>query len=236
MPRCSTPQLLSLLLLLLGSSLLGACSGAPPFDAKAVVQEWAAFMDRDYVLRPGDRIAISVYEFEPLDQELTVSPTGDVSLRRVPEPLKAAGRSIAAFRRDVQATYAKIVQQAEVSVTLIEVAVQTVYVAGEVRDPGAIPYVTGMTLTQAIAAAGGFDITVKWSDIRVLRNRGRESDKTYRVNTDAILFDGSPDFLLLPGDVVWAQTSAVADAGNWVDLYIRRLLPFPIAGVAIPLN
>src|SRR5687768_275676 len=47
---------------LLASACLffAACAGAPPFDAKAVATEWAAYMQRDYVLRPGDRLAIRV--------------------------------------------------------------------------------------------------------------------------------------------------------------------------------
>ena len=37
-----------------------ACAGAPPFDAKAVAVEWAAYMQRDYSLRPGDKLAVQV--------------------------------------------------------------------------------------------------------------------------------------------------------------------------------
>jgi hypothetical protein len=48
-----------------------------------------------------------------------------------------------------------------------------------------------------------------------------------------VLYAESPDFLLLPGDVVYAQTSTIADMGNWVELYIRRLLPFAITGVSV---
>jgi len=70
--------------------------------------------------------------------------------------------------------------------------------------------------------------------VRVLRNSGKGTDKTYRVNAEQILFEASPDFLVLPGDVVFCQTSGIADAGNWVELYIRRLLPFQIGGLAVP--
>ena len=40
-------------------------------------------------------------------------------------------------------------------------------------------------------------------------------------------------FLLLPGDVVYAQTSTIADLGNLVELYVRRLLPFSLGGPAL---
>ena len=50
---------------------------------------------------------------------------------------------------------------------------------------------------------------------------------------DAVLLEEWPDFLLLPGDVVYAQPSSIAEAGNWVELWIRRLLPFRLGGPAL---
>ena len=76
------------------------------------------------------------------------------------------------------------------------------------------------------------DLTAKGSDVRILRN-ANPKPRTFRVNYDEILFSASPDFILLPGDVVFCQTSGIADAGNWVELYIRRMLPIPITGVSV---
>ena len=45
-------------------------------------------------------------------------------------------------------------------------------------------------------------------------------------------FQLAPDNLA-PGDVVYAQTSTVADIGNLVELYIRRMLPFQLGGPAL---
>ncbi len=214
-----------------------SCSSAPPFDAAAMVREWSAFMDRDYVLRPGDKIVVDVYPSTDLQQEAVVSPQGTVNLRRIPEPMKAAGKSIGGFRRDVQAAYGKVLQEAEVSVALAEASANTVYVTGEVRRPGPTLYAPGMTLAQAIAAVGGLDIRAKWGDVRVLRYYGSADQvRTHRVNMDAVLLDGSPDFLVLPGDVVYCQTKAIADLNDIVTLYITRMLPIQISGAAIPTN
>ncbi len=226
-----TPLLFLALCLLM--SLLGSCAGAPPFDARAVLREWVAFMERDYVLRPGDKIAVSVYKDEELSLETVVSPTGTVSLKRLDREFRAAGKSIGALRREIQAAYAKIFRKPEVNVSLVEPTARSIYVAGEVRTPGAVPYVPGMTLSQALASAGGLGLTAKWSDVRILRNDGRGRDHTYRVNVDSVLHEGTPDFLLLPGDVVYAQTSGIADVGDFIELYIRRILPIPITGFAV---
>jgi protein involved in polysaccharide export with SLBB domain len=231
--------------LILLTTLLAACAGAPPFDAKAVAMEWAAYMQRDYVLRVGDRLAVRVDELATAGagaaggetsgvvQDVIISPTGTVDLRRLPGPLHLAGRSVGAARTDILEAYKSVIPQPTVSVSLTEASAQSVYVCGEVGAPGAIAYRPGLTMTQAIATAGSFDITIKHSDVRILRISPDGSQRTFRVNMDQILHNDAPDFLLLPGDVVYAQTSAVADVGNLVELYIRRMLPFSLGGPAL---
>lgn len=218
--------------------LLTACAGAPPFDAEAVVREWAAFMQRDYVVQPGDRLAVTVYPppeppDDDLSQEVVVSPQGTIRLRRIDAEIRAAAKTIGALRSEVQAAYENVLRNPEVSIALAEARVRSVYVAGEVQKGGPMAYAPGLTLSQAIASAGGLRITAKSSDVRVLRHAGGGRARTIRVNLDDILYEGSVDFLLLPGDVVFCQTSGIADVGNFVELYIRRILPFTITGVAI---
>ena len=210
------------------------CSSAPPFDAQAVVAEWAAYMDRDYVLRPGDRLSVTAYQMPELTQEIRVGPNGQVSLLRLEQPVSANGKTVQQFRREVQELYGARFRNAELSLVLLEAAVNSVYVAGEVHHAGAIPFDPSLTLLKAVGAAGGIAITAKPSDTIVTRKDGRGVNRTYRVNLDAILYGDSPDFPLLPGDVVWVQTSGIADAGNWVELWIRRLLPISLGGAPLP--
>lgn len=204
-----------------------------------MVTEWAAFMQRDYVLRPGDRLTVRVDQLggegEGRDsvQEVIVSPTGSIDLRRLPGPLQVGGKSVGATRTLILEAYKGQFTDPRVSVALRDASAQSVYVTGELRRPGPAVYQPGMTLSQAIASAGGWDISVKHSDIRVLRIGPDGSNRTFRINMEAIFFEGSPDFLLLPGDVVFCQTSGIADAGIWVELWIRRLLPFSIGGPTV---
>lgn len=239
-----------LLVLLL---VFASCSSAPPFDARAVVQEWAAYMQRDYTLRAGDRLSIRVEQLATAEgaaaqgqggaqagggtQEVVVSPNGTIDLRKLEAPLHVAGTSVGAARSMIIAAYEKFFTETpRVTVTLVQAATESVYVCGEVRNAGVQPYHPGMTMIQAIAAAGSFAITVKESDIRVLRINQDGSQRTFRVNMSDVLYGDYPDFLLLPGDVVYCQTSLIADLGNLVELYIRRLLPFQITGVSLQGN
>lgn len=220
-----------------------ACSSAPQFDAKAVAMEWAAYMQRDYVVRPGDRLAVRVdlptttpvTQGETTDntREIVVSPTGTIDLWRLPGPLQVAGKSVGEVRTLVLEAYLRQFNEVRIGIHLAQAAVQSVYVCGEVRNAGAIVYTPGMTLTQAVSAAGSFNYTVKESDIRVLRINPDGTQRAFRVNLDRVLRAEWPDFLLLPGDVVYCQTSTIADLGNLVDLYVRRLLPFSLGGPAL---
>lgn len=238
-PHGSVPGPIRAVALVFLAFLFCACSSAPPFDAKAVALEWAAYMQRDYVLRAGDRLSVRVDQLrgegEARDsvQEVRVSPTGSIDLRDLPGPLHVGGRSIGATRTDIIEAYKAQFVEPRVSVTLLEASTQSVYVCGEVFRPGPVPYQPGLTMTQAIASAGSFNYTVKHDDVRILRLAADGSNRTFRINMDDVLRDQSPDFLLLPGDVVYCQTSGIADAGNWVDLWFRRLLPFSIGGPAL---
>ncbi len=225
--------------LLLAAPLLNltGCTSAPPFDAKALALEWVGFMQADYVLSPDDKLIISLHpkdELRPLPQNITIPPTGMVNLARIPHEIRALGKTVRTFRREVQLAYGAIFQdEVEIQVSLVSTAVSSIFVTGEVNAPGAVNYTKGMTITQAVANAGGFLITAKPSDVRLIRNAPGEKPRTYRVNMDDIMFDSYPDFMLLPGDVIYCQTSAIADAGNWVELYIRRLLPIGAENAAI---
>lgn len=219
---------------------LTACYAAPPFDARAVATEWAAYMQRDYVLRPLDRLMVRVDQFaggsgDARDnvQEVIVSPSGTVDLRRLPGPLQVGGKTMSAARTLIVEAYKQEFAEPRISVSLTEAAVQSVYVCGEVRAAGAIPFQPGMTMTQAIAAAGSFHYTVNHDHIHILRVSPDGSQRNFRVNMEAVFEGEQPDFLLLPGDVIYCETSGIADAGNWVDLWIRRLLPLQLGGPAL---
>ena len=233
--RCLTSSLLAVV-----ATLFVACA-APPFDARAVATEWVAYMQRDYILRPGDRLAIRVdqlsggVEGDARDnvQEVIVSPMGTIDLRLLPSPLHVGGKSMSGGRALIIEAYKHEFTGPRVSVSLTEAAVQSVYVCGEVRAAGAIPFQPGMTMTQAIAAAGSFHYTVNHDNVRILRVNPDGTQRTFAINMAAVFQEEQPDFLLLPGDVIYCQTSGIADVGNWVDLWIRRLLPFQIGGPAI---
>lgn len=79
-----------------------------------------------------------------------------------------------------------------------------IYVSGNVKKPGAFPLKENITLTQAIALAGGPDQDSKRKEVRLWRANGpNQTDKIEQiVNLDEIEKNASKDILLRPYDIV----------------------------------
>ena len=212
------------------------CSSAPPFDPRKMVSEWDSYMNRDHILVPGDQLTVVFPGMGNAEtpQQTVVSAEGTVTIPRVPEPIRAVGRKVSEFRRLVQESLTQANAGLEVLIYLTKPLEKAVYVGGEVRTPSAIAWHSSMTVTRAIAAAGSFLITAKDTDVFVVRpDPTTNAPRSIRINVDSIVHGKEVDFVLLPGDIVWAQTSTIADLGNLVELYVRRLLPFNLSGPTV---
>ncbi|MDX2237309.1 MAG: SLBB domain-containing protein [Hyphomonadaceae bacterium] len=74
----------------------------------------------------------------------------------------------------------------------IRIAKGAVYILGEVNQPGEYPFTTGMTLRNAVAAAGGFTYRANQSRVFIQR-QGEPDERAYRL---------TPDLTVQPGDTV----------------------------------
>lgn len=208
-------------------ALLAACSSAPPIDAKLVVQEWVAYMNQDHVLVAGDVLDIHVPSVNPPTHRVAVSAEGSVSLPQLAQSLQGGGRTMSQFRQQVIETYNRTgTNPGNVTVTLATPSIKSVYVLGEVREPGPVPWNEQMSLAKAVASTGGTIVTAKPSDVYITRaDPASLQPRTFRANLTSIAYGESMDFPLLPGDLVFVQTSAGGDVAYFVDLWIRRVLP-----------
>lgn len=124
----------------------------------------------DYRLNLGDVLEISIHGFPELRQKAMVELNGDVSLPPAGR-IRIVGMNIAeaqaAIRKLVTARPLRqkfadgrenltVVAADDVSVSISEY--RPVYVTGDVAKPGELVFRPGLTVRQAIALAGGFDI------------------------------------------------------------------------------
>ena len=172
------------------ASLLTACDG--PRGLAGDVPALAAMAQADtYLLSPGDKLKVTVFNEPDLTGEFQINHAGDVAFPLV-GTIPAAGLSVAEFQNQLLRRLRNgYVRNARVS---IEVASYRPFnVFGEVRNAGQYPFRPGLTVQDAIAIAGGFTYRAN-SRTAYVRRANANAETTVQL-------DG-PRVSILPGDDV----------------------------------
>lgn len=226
-------------LVVLMASLPFACAPLPKATPIAEIPELA---DKEalYKIGPGDVLDIKFFYTPDLDETVAVRPDGMISLRLV-DDVKAAGRTPKELDDALTALYkSRLPEKPDLSVIVRGFESQRVYVTGEVRAPGELPLKSGLTVMQAVTAAGGLLNTARPDSILVVRKetlKGRDAYNAavYRVNmSDPMLgpdSGGGAFAALEPTDIVYVPKSGIAQANLFVDQYVKNL--FLINGLSL---
>ena len=195
----------------------------PPLEAapEAGVSGEAA---AGYRLQPGDVLRVKFLYHPELDIKVPVRPDGDIALQLAGE-IHAAGLRTTELEQVIKERISDRLRDPEISVIVAQLAEQKVYVGGEVRLPGFVPYQPGMNPLQAIMDRGGFTDTARLDS--VLRLSGAEHDyQGTRLDFTKPLSEGTRENTHLgAGDVLYVPRTFIGDVGSFVKLYIRDLLP-----------
>lgn len=144
----------------------------------------------DYTLGIGDVVKITVYGHQDLSGDFTIEPDGVISfplIRDVP----AAGYTADELENTIAAKLSpEYIVDAKVSAEVQ--AFRSMYILGEVKNPGKYEYVPNMTLLQAIAIAGGY----------TYRANENNADVTRHVKGALKTFTVDDKTMLKPGDTV----------------------------------
>ena len=187
-------------------SIVSACvrRGASAADA-ALYAEAAREnpIGKPYVIGVADVVRVGVWKSEDLSGDISVRPDGTITVPFVGE-LKAAGRTTSELQQDVAQRVATIVRDAVVTVSVVEVNSYRFTVAGNVERPGLFSARSYVTVSEALALAGGANRYGATDDIVVVRNTPGRAARRIPINYDDILSGKSPeqDIVLLAGDSV----------------------------------
>ena len=88
---------------------------------------------------------------------------------------------------------------------------EEVYVLGEVRGVGPLPYTKDLTVLGAVAGKGGFTDAAYRTHILVVRG-SLDHPETFRINAAETLRGLTPDFVLKPKDIVYVARKPWATA------------------------
>lgn len=169
--------------------LVAGCAAqtAPPMGAAQARMGLQA-----YRLGAGDRLRVTVYNEPNLSGEYTVSTGGELALPLI-GMVAADGRTIGDLTQALTARIADgYMTDPKVSVEVLNY--RPYYILGEVQRPGQYPYVAGMTIEQAVAAAGGFGYRANARRVNLRRNPD-PAEKAVELNSGQVV-------AVMPGDTI----------------------------------
>lgn len=161
--------------------------------------------DSGYKLRPLDTLEVRVFQEPDMTTVYKIGNNGVIILPLL-NAVKVGGLTLQEAQQKIKELYEKdYLVNADVTIYIMQYAEQRVYVTGQVNKPGPviIPGEETMTLSNAIAAAGGTTRLANTRSITVKRKLADGTSKTFDVDLRAILNDkNTHDFNLYDGDTV----------------------------------
>jgi polysaccharide export outer membrane protein len=123
-------------------------------ELPAEVQRSSVRFQKEYLLTAGDTLEVSVWRVPEASRVVVIRPDGNISLPLL-QDVRAAGLTARELAEQVRNGLSSRLLNPEVAVIPQQVRQTTVYVLGDVRNPGGVPLRNAMTAAQALAAAGG---------------------------------------------------------------------------------
>jgi polysaccharide biosynthesis/export protein len=152
------------------SSPVGSPSAAQGAGQAQAASGSAGVDNARYIIGSEDTLQITVWKEPTLSGTVPVRPDGMISLVLVGD-LKAAGRTPMQLADDITARLKKYIQDPNVSVLVMGVNSQRIFLVGEVGHVGPVMMTAGMGPLQAIAAAGGLTPYANSKKIYILRGQ-----------------------------------------------------------------
>lgn len=169
-------------------AVLSGCSSykpAPKVFHEATIQP--------YRLDSGDRLRVTVFEQASLSNSYTVDQAGYIAFPLIGQ-VAARGQTLpqleGAIAQKLRQGYLR-----DPDVTIEIDRYRSIFVMGEVGQPGQYSYVAGMTVLNAIAVAGGFSN----------RANQRDVDVTRKINGDIVTGRVPITDPILAGDTIYIR-------------------------------
>ena len=171
---------------------------------------------QDYLLRSGDVVEVTVQEDENLNRRVMIRPDGKVSLP-LSGTLSAAGGTPEALQREitrrlkesfvadptVTVSLVALAEEPESALTDNEALLPSVYVIGEVANPGRYEFNDKVNVLQALSLAGGLGVFAAKDRIQVRRHVNQS--EVVEIFDYSVIEDGELAVAEIPlsdGDVI----------------------------------
>ncbi len=170
----------------------------------------------DYRICIEDRLEISVYDDEDLRRKMPVRPDGKISFPLIGE-VTAAGRTPEEVRTELRTRLSRYVRDPDVTIIVEEFAGTRVLILGEVGRPGIVPVRRNARVMDALAAAGGVNVSQPSSGGGGGGEQGADFERAYLIRNDRILGvdfrrlielgDTTQNILVHEGDLIYIPST-----------------------------
>jgi polysaccharide export outer membrane protein len=188
---------------LLTAAAAGGCTTPRPF------YDYAKEPDPrtgGYLLGPADVVHVSVWKNADLTVDATVRPDGSITLPLLGD-IPAAGRTTEQVRDAIVAKLSAFIKDetATVTVTLTTVASYRFLVSGNVEHGGVFLSTHYVTVSEAMALAGGPNKFASPEQTVIIREDAQRGVKRIPIDYPAILAGTHPeqDLALFSGDLIY---------------------------------
>lgn len=189
-------------------------------DASAVVAYYNNFFTT-YRLGPEDVISVTVFGQDRYSRSgITIPPSGRISLALIPGGLFVNGKTVDEVSELIKKRYDEYIIDPEVTVSLDKAASYRYSIVGDVAQPGIRLMNRRMTVTEAIAEAGGVLNTGDKSKVVVMRRQPDNTLAPIAVNVSAIYKGKAPDSTyLIPGDQIFVPGNRMKKVDGFLKLF-----------------
>lgn len=162
-----------------------------------------------YRLRKGDAFDLDFALSPEFNQTVAVQPDGYVTLKGAGSTF-VEGQTVPELTDTVRAAYAKILHDPVIAIVLKDFEKPYFIASGEVAKPGKYDLRSDLTVTEAVAIAGGFNDKAKHSQVVLFRPLPGGGYEATLLNVKRLLAarDLSEDVQLQPGDMLYVPQSA----------------------------
>ncbi len=188
-----------------------------------------------YRLGPEDIISVEVFNQDRYSRKgITVPPSGRVSLSLIPGGVFVNGKTVDEVAEIIKKRYDEFIIDPQVTVSLDKASSYRYSVIGDVGAPGVRLMNHRMTVTEALAEAGGVLSTGDKSKVYVLRRQPTGFVSPIVVNVSKIYQGKTPDTTyLVPGDQIVVPGNKMKKVKEW--LGFTSVLGFArVFGVPVP--
>jgi polysaccharide export outer membrane protein len=206
----------------------------PSEDAAAIVPYYNNFLST-YRLGPEDVISVTVFGQERYSRgSIVIPPDGVITYPLIPEGIFVAGKTRQQVAQELTKRLDEYIIDPKVTVTLEKAQSAVFSVVGDVAQPGIRPMTRRLSVSEALAAAGGVLPTGDKSKVTILRQQANGPLMQMRVNVKDIEKGKVREMAyLVPGDQIIVPGNKFKTIQKWMSTFTPFLGFARIFGVPI---